>query len=181
MNQNKAIEQILEDLVTKKKSAVLLGIEDEPTIHLIIEGQTEHVEAVKLPGAEHFFTNDSMKNLLPEYVESMYLGAEDWYKTHVSRKISLLAVVMTSEAWMSSYGEADCPNGELPLGAKRPSEDPNRKEAIIISVSKESYSLMRTIHIERKPEGIEFGEDTGFVETGGGKLASLYPKRVVSS
>lgn len=115
------------------------------------------------------------KEMLPDYAQMC------WYKkkSESPAGIQLLAVCLVTDSWVSSSPKPDGMSTEEFRKQPRqftPAEDPNREEAILLTINYPNKATVISIRYKRKGGNIEFGKEFSYDENVLGRITSLYPK-----
>jgi len=160
---------VIEELILKKRKEVYktlsLHREVRPSVFFIIEKDGLATEVV-IRGAETFFESNLGKHMLKDFI------ALKWMDYQSKGSYTLLATVVISDSWLSIKKGSNIDD----LGAiVPPSQDPNRKEAIVFAVQTPTEKMAIYYPYEKKGKNIVFGEPFRDFQEIGGRLFDLFP------
>lgn len=131
-----------------------------------------------LPGAHMFFESEMTKNLLKPFIQKVC----KWIQTGEGAPgadTDLVAVVVISDVFYAGYDMKDMTDEqreEFKRNHPRPSQDPNRTEAIMFACSIKEGSLTKVFPYTRNGK-IVFGEPRIMEgEKEEGRMISLFPE-----
>lgn len=177
-------EEILEHLkgYIDEKFSVLKekfkGQELAPTIELHLREESGEYSILPIPQAHRFFQNDTTKDMLKPFVKT--ITEHETIKTDWKEMgITLVAVVVISDVFWAHHDIShldDSERDEFINSRPKPSQDPNRTEAIMFACSLKDDSFTRVYPYTRNGT-ITFGEPEDMSGgVGEGRMANLFPE-----
>jgi len=166
------VTKIINHLTEQAKKYMLKNGQLEPKIYFLLL-YPGHKQPVYMPiKCSVFFNSEATKELLAGYVRHTWRGISG-----DNPGTELIAVCLVSDTWLSKRSIKGMKEAEYLNLAEtvRPSNDPNRREAIVFTICFSDHAEIFTMFYKRNNKKIEYEEAQYADEHVFGRMASLYP------